>query len=58
MRISDDSRIVTLTRTEKVEEIEAEENKINQENENIIKEEAKEKLFEENNENNSEEETF
>ena len=42
MRISDDTRIVTLSRLEKLEEIEEAEEKINEENKNLEKTEVKE----------------
>ena len=42
MRISDDTRIVTLSRLEKIEEIEEAEEKINEENKNIESTEVKE----------------
>ena len=64
MRISDDTRIVTLSRLEKLEEIEEAEEKINEENKNIENAEVKEHLEndEEILENNKEilenEETF
>ena len=42
MRISDDTRIVTLSRLEKLEEIEEAEEKINEENKNLETAEVKE----------------
>ena len=44
MRISDDTRIVTLSRLEKIEEIEEAEEKINEENKNIENAEIKENV--------------
>ena len=64
MRISDDTRIVTLSRLEKLEEIEEAEEKINEENKNIENAEVKkhlendEEILENNKEILENEETF
>ena len=50
MRISDDTRIITLSRLEKLEEIEEAEEKINEENKNIASEQNENKNVDEENE--------